>query len=537
MGNERATLFDGQADFRGGINTNVPKFMVLGNQLVTAEDCIVWRGGIKRTSGYSTVLTTVPAQSRGLGLFRFYDSPCGTQRVFKLSNGKVYRVSGTQAAAIGSGHHTGNKMQFAVAGRKLYVTDGQLNLRGWSGVKANAIFTPSAVPPEVPKYCFFHQDSNRLFVGNGATTPNRVWYSDVNAFETWPANNFFDIPESRTGESVTGFARLLGRLVVFGERTISVLYGRTPSDYQLRTVDWSRGCPYPYSIVGFDEYVVFMSNDGIYKFDGSGPADKVNWNINEDFYAVTLNLSNPGEAGAGGRSGSDYLGSQLAHGPTAYADREGNYVLSYIGTTVVGAATVNNDREIVIGRPMPEAPYWRVLAINKRGFSYYNRNTPVGSTGGIADQTFAQIGSGNGNIFELERSQFYNTAGIDMVVETKQYDCGNPFMRKEFLGIEVHCEAVFGSHSLRVQYKIDNESNWREAGNVLLGRNGPVYGDKDMTRDTGRNLVVHPILLDSNENRVGNFIQLRLRQQGITGTPMPCTIRMVRISAREWKDI
>lgn len=532
MGSERPTLQEVQYDFRGGINSNLPLYMVQANQLATAEDCILHRGGIRKNSGYSSILTTVPATSRGLGLFYTRDL-LNAVLVYKTSNGKLYRVCAQRATPIGSGFAAANKMTFAIANRKLYVFDNSVNMRGWSGTTATPIFTPAAVPPEICRFGYYSQQHNRMFAGYGATNFQRVWFSDINAYETWPANNFFDIPESRTGDIVRGFAPLYDRLVIFGEKTVSVLYGRTPSDFQLRTVEWRHGCPYPFTIVSFGSHVLYLSSDGIYSFDGSGAATKVSLNIDT---ALTEQLESQTRT-----NNTYFVGGQLGDGPVAYADRYGNYVVSVNWldfSTGAPAPTLNNNREIIVGPPKPEAPYWRVLGYNKRGFSSYYSLT-FGPT-----QTFAQLGSGNGNIFEIDKSFFYNGVGIDMIWESKQFDCGDPFRRKEFLTVEVHAEIEENTsagnkqsqdYSLRLQYKTNNQTQWQEAGIVPISRVGPLYGDKAIGVSQTRGAAMHPLLLPEGKV-VGSYIQLRARMQGDNAIRMPVHFRGWRVTARPLKE-
>ena len=489
MGSQKPDFEGSYYDFRGGIDTKHAAYMVFDNQLVTAEDSILHRGGIRKTSGHSAVFGSIPAASRGLSLFRAYDLVSGTKLLYQLATGRAYRVSGTTAAAIGSVCGASAKLSWTVANRKVYAANGTA-YRAYSGNAAVAMYSATA-PAQTPRFVYYHQDSNRLFAGRGTTAVNRVYFSDINAFETWPSNNFFDIPESRMGDQVTGFSRLFGNLVIFGERTISILYGRVPSDYRLRTLEWNNGCPFPFSIAEFDGYVMYARPNGIFKFDGSGPAQKLSDSIDSIVGDITVN----------------------ENGPVGTPTSEGFYLLSYKSKTATPANNaLQNDREITVIPPSQEAPYWHFQGPNKRGFSHYSRWT--GSTD--SDETYAITSDTTGQLAKLTGRYLYLNSDIDMVLETKQYDLGSPFIRKVFSEIEIHVEAV-ANITLRAQYKVDNEVAWRDLGAINLGKTGPVYGDK-LTDQTDRNRIIHPIVIDESAAPVGNCIQLRFRQQTVHGS-------------------
>ncbi len=493
-------------NFRGGMDTESHAWMIRDDQYPMLEDGYTKDGGIVKNSGYSAALTQVGTASRGLSIKRLYDHVSGNFTVAQFADGGLYRMSGARAVKIGSGWGATNKITYTTVNRKTYMANGTQTVRGWSGNKTTAQFVPAATPPEVPTFIYFHQETNRVFAGRGATTKQRNWFSENNGFETWATNNFFDIPESRTGDSVMGYADLLGRVVIFGQRTISVLYGKTPSDFMLRTLEWSHGCHFPHTIVSYSNHIIYLGADGLYAFDGSGPAKLISDSVD----SVIADINKTSE-----------------WGPVAVPSKDFYYVLSYKSLTNNTSNNVlQNDRELRLQRPTTESPRWTFEGVNKRGFSGYapwNGDTDPG-------QIYAVAGDEVGQIFKLDSSRQYNGNGIDMDFTTKMYDFGQPFVRKCFLDVTVQAEAV-GDYDLELHYKIDGEPTWTKLDSVKLGTMGPASGSRDM--QTVRRFMVN----ETREiNKNGFYIQFRVVQTGANGKNQPVTVTGIECTAKRLEN-
>jgi len=509
MSVDRPEMVEYQADARGGLSRKISPHLIQANQVYGATNTVTHRGGFRKTSGHSMALTQVPATAAGVSCARAYDLVSGNFTVASYSNGAMYRLSGARMAAVSSatGLSSTKRLSFALANRILYFADGAKFL-GWSGNRATAAFTATspAAGSGYPRFVLFHQESNRMFAGRTAAAPQRMYYSNVNAFTTWDTNDWIDIPESRIGDKIMGFDRLMGNLVIFGERTVSVLSGRVPSDFQLRTLEWEHGCKAPFSIVSFGQYIIYVSSDGIYKFDGSGSAIKLTDAIEDIFNDIDISNES---------------------GPVAMRNREGYYVLSY-HSLASGGASITNNREIVVLPPIPEAPYWHFEGPNDRGFSGYARY--VG--GSDTNQTYALTAAVDGKLFKLDSGKDYDGTGADMQITTRQYDFKAPFTRKEFLGFEIHAEAG-GDYGLEIEYKIDNDTNWRMMDSVSLQNSGSQYGAIS-GEIVNRQRVIHPMFFDPELPVIGNYIQFRIRQRGANGKYQPVNILGWKLTAKSW---
>lgn len=509
MSQKRAEYEKAFMDFRGANDCHHLSHMIFDNQLVQTQNVNVHHGGLQTVSGFSNILTSTLTNSKGLSMYRAYDLyqvttvAEGQTTLFQLANGKLYRIEAAGAIPYrGSANCIYSGVVnwpcwYAQANRKVYVADGQKHLV-YSGNQASPakLLSGSAKPPESCNYLIYHQDSDRLFAGNGSANFQRVWYSQASNYESWPATNYFDIPESRIGDVVKGFGRLFGKLVIFGAHTISVLYGRTTSDYQLRTLDWNTGCPFEKTIVDFDEYIVFLGVDGIYKFDGNGPATRIDENIR-------------GSSGTGDIWNTGLNTYGMAGQPCACRSAEGWYLLSYRSVVNPPTPTHSYNNQELIGRPpSSEAPYWSWEGPHTKSIGAYARGTGTGDFG----ETWVLAATG-GKVGLVKSVYTYTGSSYDCDVFTKQYDLGRPFTKKQFVEIEIHADYAEGA-KLQTYYRVDNNTNWEQLKSIELSKNGPIYGDKDDTEGL-RYRIVYPLEIpDYDKAIIGNYIQLRFKWTG-----------------------
>jgi len=126
--------------------------------------------------------------------------------------------------------------------------------------------TATATPPK-GKLILLHK--NRLWIFNNPDNPSRAYYSDDSSHDYFPAINYLNIREN-DGDEITFAKNLLGKLTIGKNNTIQKIYtDGTPTD------DWSIsdpfsfiGCHSPYSAVNTPVGIIYLSNNGIYNFNG-----------------------------------------------------------------------------------------------------------------------------------------------------------------------------------------------------------------------------------------------------------------------------
>ena len=90
--------------------------------------------------------------------------------------------------------------------------------------------------------------------------------------------NYFPMPnnlvfETTKNEPLTAVTRFRDYLVTFTDSSIQALFGKSPSDYRRVVLNTSVGCIAPKSVAVMDNYVVFLSAEGVYLLKSVGYVD------------------------------------------------------------------------------------------------------------------------------------------------------------------------------------------------------------------------------------------------------------------------
>jgi len=99
---------------------------------------------------------------------------------------------------------------------------------------------------------------------------DRIMYSEVGKFDTFPSNNFIDVVLG-DGEEYVKLAYFADRILAFKQRTLQVINISSPSPsgwFLEKTVPYA-GTVYPYSVCECEAGVVWANRNGAYLFNGS----------------------------------------------------------------------------------------------------------------------------------------------------------------------------------------------------------------------------------------------------------------------------
>jgi hypothetical protein len=126
--------------------------------------------------------------------------------------------------------------------------------------------TSTATPPK-GKIILVH--NNRLWILNNPDNPSRAYYSDDSSHDYFPAINYLDIRQN-DGDEITFAKNLLGKLTIGKNNTIQKIYteGTPAEDWEISDPFSSVGCHAMYSAVNTPIGIVYLSNNGIYVFNG-----------------------------------------------------------------------------------------------------------------------------------------------------------------------------------------------------------------------------------------------------------------------------
>lgn len=98
---------------------------------------------------------------------------------------------------------------------------------------------------------------------------SRLWFSDVGNPASWPTTNFIDI--GNNDEKITAVFGLQDKLIIFKDSSIWFLYvTASTTTWNLRKASDSYGCSSMYTVKQQDNYVYFVSVNGVHRTDGTG---------------------------------------------------------------------------------------------------------------------------------------------------------------------------------------------------------------------------------------------------------------------------
>lgn len=130
---------------------------------------------------------------------------------------------------------------------------------------------PSGLTRPTPQ--FIENHSNRIWTLDGNSLRYSVLDTSVTEehFNDWDTvNNAGEIIiPSGQGDTGTGLYSLNNTLYVFQKRAIWGVYGTSPANFELRNITNEVGLINKSTLVEWDNYLIFLSDGGIYLFDGS----------------------------------------------------------------------------------------------------------------------------------------------------------------------------------------------------------------------------------------------------------------------------
>lgn len=222
-------------------------------------------GGTWSSTSYDlNAKTYVSTNSKLLGGSRYTPS-AATAKTIIAHGQNVYSVSdvdGTTTSLVGSLSSSATNYYFDQANDKIFWVNGQDVPKYYD----NSTVTNVGGTPGVSKYCVFHK--NRLFLVN-VTDPAKLVYSDLGDYDTYTSTNFIYVPSPKSGDPITGLIVFQDNLVVFTRKTKYVLFGDDPGNFVLRQSSGKRGAVNQDVIKADPNYIYYLSDDGVYRYNGS----------------------------------------------------------------------------------------------------------------------------------------------------------------------------------------------------------------------------------------------------------------------------
>lgn len=207
--------------------------------------------------------TYVSTDSRLLGGFRFTPSNATAKSVIAHGT-NVYTVNDVTGAttSIKSGLSAATDYFFDQSNDQLFSVNGVDVPQYWDGATWAAV----GGSPGVSKYLTFHK--NRAWFVS-VSDPTKIVFSELGDYQTYLSTNFIYAPAPKSGDPITGILVFQDNLTVFTRKTKYVLFGDDPGNFVLRQSSGKKGATSQATIKADPNYVYFLSDDGIYRYNGS----------------------------------------------------------------------------------------------------------------------------------------------------------------------------------------------------------------------------------------------------------------------------
>jgi len=165
------------------------------------------------------------------------------------------------AEELATGFTPGGQFYFATMLNTLIITNMLDPPKKWNGT--DAVEELGGTPPHA-QYIATHR--NYVFMARTVSNPNRLYFSEVLNFDNWPALNFIDISPN-DGDWITGLMPYDDYLIIAKNRSMWILVGTGPSDFEVRRIHDGVGCVAPRSLTKMAQTFVFASSEGLYMSD------------------------------------------------------------------------------------------------------------------------------------------------------------------------------------------------------------------------------------------------------------------------------
>ncbi|MBA3678581.1 hypothetical protein H0W80_00035 [Candidatus Saccharibacteria bacterium] len=223
--------------------------------------------------------TYISTNSATLGLYRAYKSD-GTKKSLLAHGTTLYSVSDVNGSltSLKAGLTANGLYRFHMANDVVYYTNGVDAPRKWN-------FTTEASntgTTTISSNLILHKD--QMFYLD-VTSPNRIYFSDKTAFETFTSTNFLYVPSPKNPDTISGWTVLNDNLYILTKKTKWALYGSDLTNFVLRKATGLKGSYSQEQMQSTRNHLYFVSDDGIYRFNGATD-ELISRDITDEFNAI-----------------------------------------------------------------------------------------------------------------------------------------------------------------------------------------------------------------------------------------------------------
>ncbi len=283
------------SSFPGGLNIRDFWNTIGDDELTVASNIRLDEGGVIRRRGGWTKLSATAVGTAGnlIGVYHGSWLIAGVLTRYVLATDGVKVFYGTGGAwtditgAVVNTAASTSLISFLGFNNTVIGYGGTSAPWSWDGT-AGAIVALAGSPPTGNIGIVWQ---NRVFFAGVGTARTRLYYSDIGNAGVWGASSYVDVPSPYDGDEITGLAILYGNLIVFKRHSIYIIQGDAPESWVISKTNSAVGCVSPYSIVGVDNLVYFVSDKGLYAMNLSN-SKQVCYKVEPRYnYAVTNQLA------------------------------------------------------------------------------------------------------------------------------------------------------------------------------------------------------------------------------------------------------
>lgn len=235
------------------------------------------------SGSYSLNVKLYTATTGGVkGLTRIY-RPAGTGITFFAHGTNLYTVDDVTGAttSVDTGiSSSATKVRFDYVNDVLYYVDGVGKPRKYNFTTASTVtaapYSASNIMEHVGILFYFDRDD-----------PTRLFYSNFADYDVFTSTDFIYVPAPKKSDHLTAMAKLNGILYLFAKRNKYMLMGQDNATFKLDEAYAQKGTFSQESVVFDENYIYFASDDGVYKFNGTGEKNILEGVIND--YTGILN--------------------------------------------------------------------------------------------------------------------------------------------------------------------------------------------------------------------------------------------------------
>lgn len=372
------------------------------------------------------------------GMDRLYKSD-GTKVTLMAAGTVLYSVNDVTGAltAIKTGlNASATHYRFVIVNDKVYYVNGYDGLRKWDFTTESQVNSTNYTNIALHKGLLF-----LLIEGN------KLVFSNFADYETFTSTDFIYVPSPKTGDNIASYKSLNGYLLIRTQNRCFILSGDDNATFRLDDAPDQKGTYTAETSVFDKNYNYFISDDGIYKSNGTQPEL-----VSEAIYEAILRGTNKDDwcmAINKGRLYVWYASAGSSHNDSCY---------------VINLNYGQNGRDVVESHDTD--------AFVCRAVSAYNDDDDLLVASSLIGQVYWQ---------EKGSNDYCNLGGdINYLLESHYMTGQSPAVLKEYRSWVPRFGAQSGNYTIACEYAYDQRDNWTLQYDQDVQGVGPVWGDAGM---------------------------------------------------------